>query len=126
MKNLQSGLIGAALSQLFTPLVNAQDSDALVRPAKVMEVVAKPKVLQVQYPAIADPSPETELSFRVSGRLVEFKVRAADRDTSGDVIAVLDTRDFMLLRSSRVSMIRPRKSSRPGPGPRIFWRLRPV
>lgn len=94
MKNLQTGLIGAALSLMFVPSVYAQDTETMVRPAKVLEVVLKPVALQVQYPAIVYPSQEAELSFRVSGRVVELPVRAADKVSEGDVIAMLDTRDF--------------------------------
>lgn len=94
MKNLYAGVLGTVLAALVSSVGIAQDADPLVRPAKVIEVVAKPVALQVQYPAIVYPSQEAELSFRVSGRLVELPARAADRVAKGDVIAELDKRDF--------------------------------
>ncbi|MBV1894983.1 MAG: efflux RND transporter periplasmic adaptor subunit [Rhodobacteraceae bacterium] len=94
MKNLIAGILGTTLAALVSPLAFAQDAEPLVRPAKVIEVVAKPVALQVQYPAIVYPAQEAELSFRVSGRLIELPVRAADRIAKGDVIAELDKRDF--------------------------------
>lgn len=46
------------------------------------------------YPAIVRPSQEAELSFRLSGRVIELPVRASDQISQGDVIAQLDPRDF--------------------------------
>lgn len=95
MKDLYVGVLGATLAVLVSSVAIAQDAEPLVRPAKVIEVVARPVALRVQYPAIVYPSQEAELSFRVSGRLIELPVRAADRVAKGDVIAELDKRDFL-------------------------------
>ena len=94
MKDLYVGVLAASLAVLVSSVTIAQDAEPLVRPAKVIEVVAKPVALQVQYPAIVYPSKEAELSFRVSGRLIELPVRAADHVAKGDIIAELDKRDF--------------------------------
>ena len=66
----------------------------IIRPVKTMTVEPVAFALQRSYPASVLPAREVELSFRVSGRIVELPVRAAMRVTEGDVIAQLDTRDF--------------------------------
>ena len=65
-----------------------------VRPAKVFTVEPTSSELRRTYPAIVLPSSEVELSFRVSGRVVELPVRAAVQVAEGDLIAALDPRDF--------------------------------
>lgn len=80
---LTLGLCGQAIAQ----------SD-VVRPAKVFTVKASSTDVQRTYPAIVLPSAEVELSFRVSGRVVELPVRGAMQVLEGDLIAALDPRDF--------------------------------
>lgn len=64
------------------------------RPAKVFTVAETSSELRRTYPAIVLPSSEVELSFRVSGRVIELPVRAAVQVAEGDLIAALDPRDF--------------------------------
>ncbi len=72
----------------------AQEGSGTARPAKVHTVVSSETFFQRVYPALVFPSREAELSFRVSGRVVELPVRASAGVAEGDVIAKLDTRDF--------------------------------
>ena len=72
----------------------AQSGDEKPRPVKTITVKAKPIVVRRVYPAVVLPAQEVELSFRVSGRIVELAVRGALRVKKGDLIAQLDTRDF--------------------------------
>ncbi len=69
----------------------AQDS---VRPAKVFTVQESETALRRDYSAVVFPSQEVELSFRVSGRVIELPVRGATQVNKGDMIARLDPRDF--------------------------------
>ncbi|MEJ6393857.1 efflux RND transporter periplasmic adaptor subunit [Gymnodinialimonas sp. 2305UL16-5] len=46
------------------------------------------------YPAVVYPSEETEMSFRVSGQLIDLPIRASMEVFEGDIIARLDPRDF--------------------------------
>ena len=46
------------------------------------------------YPAVVYPSQETEVSFRVSGQLIDLPIRASMEVAQGDVIARLDPRDY--------------------------------
>ena len=80
---LTLGLCGQAVAQ-----------SEVVRPAKVFTVKASSTDVQRTYPAIVLPSAEVELSFRVSGRVVELPVRGAMQVLEGDLIAALDPRDF--------------------------------
>lgn len=79
---------------LMTPQAFAQSQDDPVRPAKVHTVTAAPSTLERTYPAIVLPSREVQLTFRVSGRVIELPVRAAVSVQEGDVIAKLDPADF--------------------------------
>jgi multidrug efflux pump subunit AcrA (membrane-fusion protein) len=73
----------------------AQEGEASkTRPAKVAVVEAAATEFKRTYPAIVKPSQQADLSFRVSGRLIELKVLASQFVEEGDVIAVLDPRDF--------------------------------
>ncbi|PCH70886.1 MAG: hypothetical protein COC12_07810 [Rhodobacteraceae bacterium] len=91
------GYLGLLAALLLGAPVLAQEDDGQTtapRPAKVIEVQAVDAALTRQYPAIVFPSREAELSFRVSGRVVELPIRAATKLKQGEVIAVLDKRDF--------------------------------
>ncbi len=85
---LVGGLAGFA-----QPLI-AQQAEQPVRPAKVVTVKATPSNVQRTYPAIVLPSREVQLTFRVSGRVMELPARASMDVAEGDVIAKLDPADF--------------------------------
>lgn len=68
--------------------------EASPRPAKVFTVESTKGTLQRTYPAIVQSSQSVELSFRVSGRVIELPIRGAMNVAEGDVIARLDPRDF--------------------------------
>jgi RND family efflux transporter MFP subunit len=73
----------------------ADESEAgPVRPVKTITVQPTVPRLQRTYSAVVLPSQEVELSFRVSGRIVELPIRSGLKVKEGDVVAQLDTRDF--------------------------------
>ncbi|MCE8522748.1 efflux RND transporter periplasmic adaptor subunit [Ruegeria pomeroyi] len=74
--------------------VSAQEASGAARPAKVHTVVSNETFFERVYPALVYPSREVEMSFRVSGRVLDLPIRASDRVAEGDIIAKLDTRDF--------------------------------
>ncbi|MFK7875304.1 MAG: efflux RND transporter periplasmic adaptor subunit [Paracoccaceae bacterium] len=82
------GLIGV----LVSTSVVAQE--ATPRPAKVATVMASDTVVSRKYPAVVLPSQEIELSFKVSGQIIDLPIRAASNVSAGDTIAQIDTRDF--------------------------------
>lgn len=77
-----------------TGLSTAQQAEATPRPAKVEKAQVSETVFTRRYPAVVKPSQETELSFRVSGRVIELPIRASMQVSQGDIIARLDPRDF--------------------------------
>lgn len=83
-----SGVVFAA------PAAVAQEGEQPVRPAKVVTVQATPGNVQRTYPAIVLPSREVQLTFRVSGRVMDLPIRASMDVVQGDVIAQLDPADF--------------------------------
>lgn len=91
MKTLVFAAVLAGVSGLGTAPVLAQDT---ARPAKVFTVEQKDIALRRQYSGVVYPSQEVELSFRVSGRVIELPVRGATQVAEGDMIARLDPRDF--------------------------------
>lgn len=76
------------------PEDQAKQSAPVIRPVKVFVVSGVSAAFQRSYPAVAIASSEVQLSFRVSGRIVELPVRAASIVKKGDVLAQLDKRDF--------------------------------
>ena len=82
----------AVLWTLLSASAIAQD--AAPRPAKVVTLQATDEVVSRSYPATVLPSREIELSFKVSGQVIELPIRAASQVMTGDVIARIDPRDF--------------------------------
>ena len=86
-------LLGGLLAGCESSEEPAADSrDA--RPVKVLVVRASPVEVRRDYPAVVLPAQEVELSFRVSGQIVELPVRGGTQVGEGDLVAQLDTRDF--------------------------------
>lgn len=84
---LQSALL---LSVLMVPAF-AQDTP---RPAKVFTLQEQSSQVVRRYPGIVLPSQEVDLSFRVSGNLIELPIRGSMQVKAGDIIGQVDTRDF--------------------------------
>ena len=85
---------GLAVSCEPSEKQDARGRDTGPRPVKTVVVKAKPAEIRRVYPAVILPGREVELSFRVSGQIVELPIRGALRVEKGDVVAQLDTRDF--------------------------------
>ncbi|MEP4198046.1 MAG: efflux RND transporter periplasmic adaptor subunit [Aliishimia sp.] len=84
-------LIAATLWGASLSFASAQDQ---ARPAKVFTVAEQSQNIMRSYPAIVLPSQEVDLSFRISGTLIELPIRGAMQVVEGDVIGQLDTRDL--------------------------------
>ncbi len=83
-----------AILAAYPSILLSQDVGGVARPAKVHTVVATDLGFERAYPAIVYPSREVELSFRVSGQIIELPIRASSKIQNGGVIARLDSRDF--------------------------------
>lgn len=83
---------------LLAACSSSDDSDTAkappVRPVKTLVVKSVISNLERTYSAVVLPSQEADLSFRVSGRIIELPIRNGKNVKQGDVIAQLDTRDF--------------------------------
>ena len=93
MNHIGVTAIATAISIFFVSPGSAQDQP--VRPAKVAEVTVTDATISRTYPATVLPSREIELSFRVSGQVVELPVRGGGNVEAGDVIAQIETRDYV-------------------------------
>tara|TARA_R110002074_G_scaffold1107_1_gene6570 strand:+ start:2149 stop:3423 length:1275 start_codon:yes stop_codon:yes gene_type:complete len=82
----------AAFTIIAGTASHAQDA---ARPAKVLTVQETSSTVQRRYPAIVQPSQEAEVSFKVSGQVVDLPIRASSNLSAGDVIAELDKRPFI-------------------------------
>ena len=89
-------LIPAAAAAVVSIILSGASfaQDAEPRPAKVVEVRVTESMITRSYPARVLPSREIELSFKVSGQVIELPILAATEIAAGDVIARLDPRDF--------------------------------
>jgi RND family efflux transporter MFP subunit len=87
-------MVGVATALWVSAAGLARAQEGAPRPAKVAIVTETNAAIARTYPALVLPSREIELSFRVSGRVVELPVRAASSVSAGDVIAQIDRRDF--------------------------------
>ncbi len=88
------GAFATVLLGAFPIVTAAQETTETIRPAKVFTVVKASSDFERIYPAIVYPSREVELSFRVSGRIIELPIRASNSVVQEGVVAQLDTRDF--------------------------------
>lgn len=93
---LASTLVLAGLAAGCDPSEDRERRGGGAGPRPVKTVVVKAEATETRrvYPAVVLPGREVELSFRVSGRIVELPIRGASRVEKGDVVARLDARDF--------------------------------
>lgn len=68
----------------------------LVRPAKIVTVVDAAKQAIRNFPAEVEANADSKLAFRVSGQIIDVKIKPGMTVTKGDVLARLDPSDFLL------------------------------
>ena len=74
---------------------NGIDEPQPVRPVRSEVVRTAIRIPRLSYPGIVRASDSVDLAFEVSGRLVNFPAGSGRKVRKGEVLAVLDTRDFM-------------------------------
>jgi len=91
------------LAILFTSILlsacdenKVEETASLVRPVRTATITLNPIIERRTYPAIVQPSQQANLSFKVSGRIIELPIRAAMEVKEGEVIAQLDKSNFKL------------------------------
>ena len=78
----------------------ANEEAEVVRPVKVATISAAPQGRMLTYSGVVRPRIESNLGFRVSGKIVERAVNVGDRVKVGQVIARLDDIDLKLAENS--------------------------
>jgi RND family efflux transporter MFP subunit len=103
MRTARLRAIGATLAVLaLAPALAACDDTATsatatpVRPVQVQRVVFAPADENREFPGVVRARYETDLGFRVAGKIVARLVNVGDRVRTGDVVARLDRRDLQL------------------------------
>lgn len=101
IKNLSGRIIGliliiaAVLAALFyRARQEPEDEPQPIRPIKTFIVGEKTQLPRFYFPGTIDADTGVDLSFEVSGRLVEFPVQRGQVVTKDTVLAQLDDRDF--------------------------------
>ena len=68
--------------------------EKIPRPAKIMTIKQTAKIEKFKFPGKVQALDRVELSFEVSGKLIEVAVREGQRVKKGDLIARLDPTDY--------------------------------
>ncbi|WP_372627068.1 efflux RND transporter periplasmic adaptor subunit [Arsukibacterium sp.] len=71
-------------------------TEPLIRPVKLHQVGSDSGAAVRQFPAIVEPTVRANLTFRVSGKLVELMARPGQQVQQGELLAQLDDTDFKL------------------------------
>ena len=82
---------------ITTACSNSDDSEQkaeVIRPVKTITVKVSEPDNTRSYPATVLPSQQAELSFNVSGQILELPAKAAAQVKEDDILAKLDTRDL--------------------------------
>lgn len=66
----------------------------IIRPVKVFHISGPEDVAQRSFPGIVEASQKADLSFQVTGKLIELPVKEGDQVKQGQLIAKLDPTDY--------------------------------
>ncbi len=85
-----------ALTALLTACGSSSEETHVVRPVRTMTVHASTSTDQRIFAGVSKAGTESRLSFRVPGSIIELPVKVGDKVLEGDIIAKMDTHDFVL------------------------------
>ena len=88
------GCAGILLSGCAEPAPEV--TEPLVRPVKLHQVGSDTGGAVRQFPAVVEPTVRANLTFRVSGKLVQLMARPGQQVQNGELLARLDDTDFKL------------------------------
>lgn len=88
-------LMGTVLTGCSEPS-DPQTEKSNIRPAKLATVVSASGDSIKTFPATVEPSLYAHLAFRVNGEIVKLPVVAGDNVKKGQVLALLDDKDFVV------------------------------
>lgn len=88
--------LSLALPVLFSSCGEKEvdSNEEVVRPVKMITIEAASNIQDIKLPAVIQASSSADLTFKVSGQLVEFPVSSSQKVKKGDVIGKLDTRSY--------------------------------
>ncbi len=66
----------------------------VVRPVKMITIETVDHIQEIKLPAVIQASSSVDLTFKVSGQLIEFPISSSQDITEGDLIGKLDTRSY--------------------------------
>jgi len=87
-------LLGLLIVLLTACQPEAPHVSQAIRPIKAMQIGSAAQIAGKKFPGVAEATQEVELSFRVSGSLQKMPVKIGQEVRIGDVLAMLDKRDF--------------------------------
>jgi len=71
-----------------------QEEKALPRPVRAIQITEASDVTSRTFPGLASPYQEVDLSFRITGPLVELPIKVGDDVKKDDLLARVDPRDY--------------------------------
>ena len=81
-----------------------------IRPVKIFQVQSSDALMLRKFPAQVHSAERAELAFRVAGELQRLPVTAGQEVRRGDILAVLDPRDYQILVDDRKARYQLAKS----------------
>lgn len=95
---LSCSVVMVSLGLLLTGCDNAEVTTeaSIIRPVKLFTVTNEHLAAIRQFPAVVEPTKRANLTFRVSGKLIELSGRPSNNVEQGQLLARLDDTDFKL------------------------------
>jgi multidrug efflux system membrane fusion protein len=86
------------------------ETKEIIRPVKVVEIVKTDDTRRLDYSGSVRSRTETNLGFRINGKIIERNVDIGDRVKPGDVLARVDANDYELaVRSAEAALMAANK-----------------
>ena len=104
------GLFVAAGLLLSACSEEKAETKEIIRPVKVVEIVKTDDTRRLDYSGSVRSRTETNLGFRINGKIIERNVDIGDRVKPGDVLARVDANDYELaVRSAEAALMAANK-----------------
>ena len=101
MRLLHLLLIPISISLLACSQDAPEEVREAIRPVKIFQVRSSDALMLRKFPAQVHSAEQAELAFRVAGELQRLPATAGQDVRRGDVLAVLDPRDYQILVDDR-------------------------
>ena len=101
MRLLHLLLIPISMALIACSQEDAAEVREAIRPVKIFQVQSSDALMLRKFPAQVHSAERAELAFRVAGELQRLPVTAGQDVRRGDVLAVLDPRDYQILVDDR-------------------------